>query len=138
MLSHCHFLLIVVTYLIPQPLHMTYFPFYVIHVHLRFILFSFQTSELKKLQGNQSAGNGPGAGGLGAGGGGVRGRGRRSPYQSFSPQPLVIGLNESGSLKRSGNFMSHSVRFWNGVDPDNPQHSGISKGTVSFVNCWSS
>ena len=22
-------------------------------------------------------------------------------------------------------FITHSVRFWNGVDPDNPQHSGI-------------
>ena len=90
---------------------MTYFLFYTSHIHpIIYPLFS-PKFRAKETSGNQSAGNGPGASGLGAGGGGVRGWGRRSPYQSFSTQPLVIGLHESGSLKRSANFMSHSVRF---------------------------
>ena len=112
----CLHIIVTFLYLILQPLILTFTRTYDLHPALRHIhpiiypLFS-PKFKAKETSGNQSAGNGPGASGLGAGGGGVRGRGRRSPYQSFSPQPLVIGLHESGSLKRSGNFMSHSVRF---------------------------
>ena len=79
---------------------------------------------MKKLRDSPSPGGGSGVGGGvggsvggsvggGVGGGvGIRERSRRGTYHhSLSPQPPMLGLNKSGSLKRSGNFASHSVRF---------------------------